>query len=338
MAKNPLFFSDRPAHTDPVPLNLVSADLHPSDPLSGVVALLHPAAVSANLISGKGDWAVRYAEFGLPSFCIALQGRCMLEVEGHLPLYLYKDDFVLLPATPAFTLSGGGSAPLVHFDPHKVAGRTTELRYGDPGGAPDMLALGGAFRFGGPNPALLVSLLPPVVHIRGSERLTQLVAMVGQEAGTERPGRDFMLSRLVELMLVEAMRQITVRDAPPGLLRGLGDERLAPALAVMHARVDHALTVGQLARVAALSRSAFHDRFTQKVGLAPMEYLQTWRMEIAKELLRGEGLPVSEVATRVGYGSTSTFTVAFTKRVGQTPARYARRSRIPDDRRFIAVE
>lgn len=287
MANNPKYFSDRP----------VQSDRQPSDPLSEVVSLLRPRAVSANLITGKGSWAVRHVEYGLPSFCIVLAGRCMLEVEGHLPLVLYAEDFVLLPATLRFTLSGG---------------------------APDMRALGGAFRFGGTNPGLLVSLLPPVVHIRGSERLSQLVAMVGAEAGTGLPGRDFMLSRLVELMLVEAMRQTTVRDAPPGLLRGLGDERLAPALAQMHARMDHAWTVGQLARVAALSRSAFYERFTQKVGAAPMEYLQSWRMEIAKELLRGEGLPVAEVATRVGYGSTSTFSVAFVRQVGQSPVRYAR--------------
>jgi transcriptional regulator GlxA family with amidase domain len=133
-----------------------------------------------------------------------------------------------------------------------------------------------------------------------------------------------MLGRLVEVMLVEAMRQATAGRAPPGLLQGLGDARLAPALKQLHARVAHPWTVGELAMTAAMSRSAFSERFTQRVGMAPMEYLQAWRMEIAKRLLRGERMPVSAVAERVGYGSTSTFTVAFSRRVGQSPARFAR--------------
>ncbi len=132
-----------------------------------------------------------------------------------------------------------------------------------------------------------------------------------------------MLSHLIGMMLVEAMRSTTAGLAPPGLLRGLGDERLAGALKAMHAEVDRAWTVSELAKSAALSRSAFFDRFTRTVGVAPMEYLLSWRTEIAKDLLRREGLSVAEVAERVGYGSTSTFSVAFSRQVGQSPSRYA---------------
>jgi len=148
--------------------------------------------------------------------------------------------------------------------------------------------------------------------------------MVGEEYEGRQPGGDYMLSRLVGMLLVEAMRWTTAGSAPPGLLRGLGDDRLAPALRQLHARVDHAWTVDQLAQVAALSRSAFFDRFTRAVGATPMAYLLSWRMELAKELLRREGLAVAEVAERVGYGSTSTFSVAFSRHVGQSPSRFAR--------------
>src|SRR5690606_34287818 len=126
---------------------------------------------------------------------------------------------VLLPATPAFTLCGGDPMQPAHLDPRKVAGRTTELRYGEHEGVPDMRSLGGSFQFGGTNPGLLVSLLPAVVHVRGSGRLSQLVAWVAAESCDQLPGHDFMRSRLVELMLIEAMRQTAVRNAPPGLLR-----------------------------------------------------------------------------------------------------------------------
>lgn len=296
-----------------------------SDPLSDVVRLLHPRAVFANLISGKGDWAVRYAEYGQPGFCIVLEGTAVLAVDGHAPITIGAGDFVLLPATPAFTLSSLVPAPPVFIDPKLVPGGQGERRHGDPDGAPDMRSLGGAFLFDSAQAGLLVSLLPAVVHVRGAGRLMQLVQMVGEEYHDAKPGNAYMLSRLVEMLLVEAMRWTSAGNAPPGLLRGLGDERLAVALKRIHARIDHAWTVGELAQAAALSRSTFFDRFARTVGVPPMEYLLGWRMQVAKDLLRRDGLSVGEVAQRVGYGSTSAFSVAFSRHVGEPPSRYARR-------------
>lgn len=295
-----------------------------SDPLSEVVRLLHPRAAFANIISGKGNWAVRYAEFGLPSFCIMLDGSCQLTVDGHAPMTICAGDFVLLPTTPAFTISSFTPAPPIYLDPHQVASLHRELRYGEQEGPPDMRSLGGSFLFDCSDPGLLVSLLPKVVHVRDSVRLSQLVQMVGEESADQKPGSEFMLSRLVELLLVEAMRSAAAENAPPGLLRGLGDERLARALKQMHACIDQPWTVEQLAKIAALSRSAFFERFTRMVGVAPMAYLLAWRMEIAKELLRDDKLTVAEVAERVGYGSASTFSMAFSRHVGQPPSHYAR--------------
>lgn len=295
-----------------------------TDPLSDIVRLLHPRAAFANLIGGKGDWAVRYSEYGLPSFCIVLDGSCLLAVDGHEPIAIHAGDFILLPATPAFTLSSFAPAMPVFMDPNQVASAHRELRYGEQDGPADMRSLGGAFLFDSADPGLLVSLLPAVVHVQGSARLSQLVRMVGEESAEQKPGSEFMLSRLAELLLVEAMRSTTAGSAPPGLLRGLGDERLARALKQLHARIDHAWTVDQLAKLAALSRSAFFERFTRMVGVAPMEYLLAWRMAVAKELLRDDELAVAEVAERVGYGSTSAFSVAFSRYVGQAPSQYAR--------------
>ncbi|MBE1162359.1 AraC family transcriptional regulator [Dyella acidiphila] len=295
-----------------------------SAPLSEVVRLLRPRAVFANLISGKGNWAVRYSEFGQPSFCIVLEGGCVLSVDGHAPINLAIGDFVLLPTTPAFKISSHAPAPPIELDPQQVAGGVAELRYGEQRGHPDMRSLGGSFQFNEAGPAMLIALLPRVVHVQGSRRLTQLVQMVGEEVADRKPGNEFMLSRLVELMLVEAMRAASTENAPPGMLRGLGDERLVPALKHMHARIDHAWSVAQLAKTVAMSRSAFFERFTRLVGAAPMEYLLAWRMEIAKELLRKNDLTAAQIAERVGYASASAFSVAFSRHVGTPPGRYAR--------------
>lgn len=295
-----------------------------SDPLSEVVRLLHPRAVFANVISGKGNWAVRFSEFGRPSFCILLDGSCQLAVDGHEAITISAGDFVLLPTTPAFTISSVAPAPPVHLDPFALVGGKTEVRYGEQTGPADMRSLGGSFLFDCADAGLLVSLLPAVVHVQGSQRLSLLVRMVSEETSDEQPGGEFMRSRLVEMLLVEAMRSTTTGSAPPGLLRGLGDERLAIALKLMHAHIDRAWTVDQLAKAAALSRSSFFERFSRTVGVAPMEYLLGWRMEIAKDLLKNDELSVTEVAERIGYGSTSTFSVAFSRHVGVAPSRYGR--------------
>ena len=133
-----------------------------------------------------------------------------------------------------------------------------------------------------------------------------------------------MLARLLEVLVVEALRSTAGTAASAGLARGLADERLAAALRSMHASPAQPWTVAQLAREAALSRSAFFERFNRVLGVAPMEYLLTWRMALAKDLLRRDDCGMAEIAERTGYSSVNTFGVAFTRHVGMPPGRYAR--------------
>ena len=293
-----------------------------NDPLSEVITLLQPRAVFSRQISGAGRWGVRYSAFGQPSFCAVLAGSCLLTVDGHRALTLEAGDFVLLPATPGFTMSGFEPAKLEHLDPKVTSTVQGEIRHGRRGGRPDVRLLGGWFVFDSPDSTLLVSLLPSLVHVRGIERLSTLVRLVGEEASERKSGRDLVLTRLVEVLLIEALRSAPGDDARPGLLRGLIDPQLAPAIREMHAQLARSWTVAQLAKTAALSRSAFFARFMRTVGLPPMEYLLAWRMEVAKDLFRRQDVGIADVAERVGYGSASTFSTAFSRHVGQPPGRY----------------
>src|SRR6185295_9960212 len=159
------------------------------------------------------------------------------------------------------------------------------------------------------------------------ERLSTLVRLVGDESIEQRAGRDLVLTRLVEVLLIEALRAAPGDDAPPGLLRGLANARLAPAIRQMHSQLARSWTVSLLARTAGMSRSAFFERFTNTVGLPPMEYLLAWRMAVAKDLLRREDVKLDEVAEHVGYCSASTFSTAFSRHVGRPPGRYSREGR-----------
>jgi AraC-like DNA-binding protein len=294
-----------------------------ADPLSEVITLLRPRAVFMKGISGAGRWGVRYSEFGHPSFCAVVEGSCRLAVEGQDALTLEAGDFVLLPTTPGFTLSGFEPVTPEFIDPKATPSPEAEVRHGRPGVPPSVRLLGGYFIFGSDDAGLLAQLLPAQVHVRGVGRLSVLVRFLAEEANEQRVGRDLVLDRLVEVLLIEALRLTQRSDAPPGLLRGLGDARLAEAIRQIHADPARLWTAAQLAKEAALSRSAFFDRFNRHVGLPPMEYLLAWRMAIAKDLLRYRGMAIAAVAERVGYGSASTFSTAFSRHVGQPPGRYA---------------
>ncbi|WP_321907949.1 AraC family transcriptional regulator [Paraburkholderia sp. J11-2] len=294
------------------------------DPLAEVVALLQPGASISKRVSGAGAWRIRRTDAGQPFYCAILEGSCRLEVDGQAPLTLEPDDFVLIPEAHGFAMSSLDPATTQTTDTTPVAQLSGEYRLGDLSGPPNMQMLVGYCVFGSPDAALLVSLLPQRIHVRGEKRLATLVQLVRDESRAQRPAREVVLARLLEVLLIEALRSTGDASATPGLLRGLGDPRLAPALRRMHESPTVPWTVAQLAKEAALSRSAFFERFRRAVGVAPMEYLLGWRMAIARNLLRRETQGVAEVALRVGYSSASTFSVAFTRHVGVPPAQYAR--------------
>lgn len=298
-----------------------------SDPLSQVIQHLRPRAVISKGITAAGNWAVRYSAFGHPGFCAMTEGRCRLAIEGMAPVDLVEGDFLLLPSVPAFTMSGGGPAPVLRLDPSTAPPPDRELRYGLQDGPPDMRQMGGWFVLGSPDAVLVVSLLPRLIHLRGVPRLAQLVRLLGEEAAQDAPGRDMILERLVEILLIEALRAAPAEGTQPGLLQGLADPRIATALRRIHEDVAQPWTVEGLARAAGLSRSSFFDRFARRVGMRPMEYLNGWRMAVAKDLLRQPGLSLDEVAGRVGYGSASTFSIAFSRHVGMPPGRFSRQDK-----------
>ena len=301
-----------------------------TDPLAEVVTLLQPAVRASKIVNGAGRWSVRRAEYGQPYYCVILGGSSRIVVDGHAPIALQEGDFVLIPAAHGFTMTSLDPPTSENIDSPFVL-LNGEVRVGIQSGPPDVRLLVGHFVFDSPDAALLVSLLPQLVHVRGEKRLATLVQLVREESREQRPARDVVLARLMEVILIEALRSTAGTTASPGLVRGLADARLAIAIRQMHESPTRPWTVAQLAKEAALSRSAFFERFSRAVGVAPMEYLLAWRMALAKNLLRRNEGGVAEIAERVGYSSASTFSVAFSRYVGVPPTRYAREQREPQD-------
>ena len=295
------------------------------DPLAEVVTLLQPGARLSKLIHGASPWRIRRSEAGQPFYCVVLEGGCVVTLAGEEPLELRAGDFALIPAVQDIAIASLVPPPRGHDTLAPTPLGNGEFRLGPAGAAVDLRMVAGHCSFESPDASLLVSLLPRLVHVRGEQRLATLVQLVREETRQQRPAREIVLSRLMEVLLIEALRSTSGTPAPPGLVRALADGRLAAAIRGMHERPTQAWTVAELAKVAALSRSTFFERFNREVGVAPMEYLLAWRMALAKDLLRRGAGRMAEIAERVGYASASTFSVAFARHVGVPPTAYARR-------------
>lgn len=293
------------------------------DPLTSVVTLLQPKMAYSKIVTGAGRWGVRGEFDDAPLFCcVVLEGKMRYTVDS-AQLLVEAGDFVLIPSMSKFSASSFEPPLEDEWQSAPALLDNGEHRNGSVADEADVKTLVGFCHLTSPDSALLLTLLPKLVHIRGDARLSSLVQLVIDESRARRPGRDVVLERLLEVLLIEALRSSNNAVASPGLLRGLADMRLANALRRIHETPEAPWTVALLAKESALSRSAFFARFSAALGITPMDYLLSWRMALARRFLKKNN-PIAEVATRVGYSSSSTFTVAFARYTGMPPGQYAR--------------
>ncbi|WP_337002000.1 MULTISPECIES: AraC family transcriptional regulator [unclassified Microbacterium] len=170
----------------------------------------------------------------------------------------------------------------------------------------------------------LVRALPDVIVLPLDEVATLRPALdlLFTEVDNVRCGRPLLADRLFEVVLIQLLRWMldhsSALDLPPGLLPGLADERLAPALVAMHEAPGETWTLETLARTATMSRSAFAARFKDVLGRSPGDHLTDWRLTVAQEQLRA-GRSVTAVAAELGYASPSAFSRVFAQRIGRSP-------------------
>jgi AraC-like DNA-binding protein len=131
-----------------------------------------------------------------------------------------------------------------------------------------------------------------------------------------------VLAKLSELLFVETVRRYveSLPDGQTGWFGGLRDPHVARALALLHRDLARHWTVDDLGREVGLSRSALADRFIRLIGVPPMHYLVSWRMQVATQKLRS----IAQVAEIVGYESEAAFSRAFKKAFGTAPATWRR--------------
>jgi AraC-like DNA-binding protein len=177
----------------------------------------------------------------------------------------------------------------------------------------------------------LMSLLPPVIHVPadpvGGRDIAAIVELLAMEVGMRRPGSRAAAARLIDTLLIAAIRHWLDRqtgDESPSWLRALRDPALARVVAVLHERPAEPWTVESLAREVHLSRATLARRFAAVVGEPPLTYLARWRMHLAAQRLKYSSDTVETIARDVGYTSEYVFNRAFSRHRGAPPGRFRR--------------
>lgn len=294
------------------------------DPFSQIISMLNPQASFSKRVHACGPFRVCRDDVNEAFYCALLSGQVALEIEGKVPLILNAGDFVLIPTVKSFTFSSLNPPPPKDLLSRSVEGEDGIHWIGLSEGEPEVQQLIGHCTFASPDVDLLLSLLPNFAVVRGEGRLTALTDLLRDETRADRPARNVVIEHLLQVLLIEAFRSASAPEASTGLFHGLADRSIGPSLRALHAAPEHAWTVPKLAKQVGLSRSAFFTRFSGVVGMAPMGYLQSWRMTLAKHMLRTGLISIAEISSRIGYGSSSAFSTAFTRHVGTSPAQYAK--------------
>ncbi|MCR6483086.1 AraC family transcriptional regulator [Amycolatopsis sp. OK19-0408] len=298
------------------------------DVLSDLLHRAHAADALVRQLIQRPPWSMTFADVPPLTLVATLGGHAFVRLGAEPPVRLAAGDIALVsttgytiaddPATaPQVVIRGGRKYPITA----EVSPRAPRT-YGD--GAPGATTmLRGAYELHGVAAERLLAMLPPLAVVPAGPRTRAALDLLAVEVARDEPGQDAVLARLLDLVLVLALRAWCA-ESPPPWFRALDDAEVGEALRLLHAEPAGRWTVAGLAARVGLSRAAFAARFARLVGEPPLAYLTGWRMTLAADLLRDTEDTVAAVAKAVGYDDPFAFSVAFKRVRGASPSDWRR--------------
>jgi AraC-like DNA-binding protein len=301
------------------------------DQLSEVFDLVEVRGLLSGGFAVRGPWVSRAAVEGPLKLIAMVSGRARLTTDGVDGwIELEPGDVAILNNRSWLELQGGtGDGQPREIIPEEND-PSTRLTGADCG--TDDVVIGGRVDLNPAGQALLLQALPPVGHVRASaataSNLRGCLDRLFDEVARNRIGSAFAVRQYGQLLTLEVLRAyVEQSELPSGWLRALTDERLRPALALMHTEPGRPWRLDQLAHAAAMSRTSFAERFRSVAGVPPLTYLNRWRMLLAQRALRDGDVRIGSLASGLGFASESAFSTAFKREVGESPLRYRYRVR-----------
>ena len=284
-------------------------------------------------------WCLRVVDEAPLTLLAIARGEAWVSPDGDQPVRLGPGDVAVARGPDHYTIADpADAAPSVYIHPGQdcrsptgesmAEAMTLGVRTwgNDPNGPTVMLV--GAYESLGDVSDRLLRALPPLLTLERAAWDSTLATMLCDEAMREEPGQSAVLDRLLDLVLISALRAWFSRPEaePPAWFRAHADPVVGRALRLMHGNPSHPWTLARLAVEVGASRSALARRFHDRVGEPPMTFLTEWRLALAADLLCEPDATVTSVASKVGYGSPFALSTAFKRVRGISPREHRARA------------
>jgi AraC-like DNA-binding protein len=303
------------------------------DPLSALLANVRADGALFDRSIVLAPWTIRFQHCTGVTIIVMLQGHGSLSLDDGSAAWLGSGDAAIVTGGTPFTISDGvdGSLEPTEIvrtaDGCTVAGRAIDAEIGlgvhrcataDPDST---VVLTGGYEVPDGAKRRLLSTLPSLIVVRDEGSLCPVTDLTLAEISADQPGRQAVLDRLLDLLLLTALREWFERQGPaaPAWYQALTDPIAGTVLRLMHDAPERPWTVGSLAQEAGVSRATLARRFAEVVGEPPMAYLTSWRLSLAVDLLQRSDDKVETIARKVGYGSGFGLSVALKRVYGIRP-------------------
>jgi AraC-like DNA-binding protein len=298
------------------------------DPLGEALHFVRMRGVFYCRSEFTAPWGLTLPPFkGCMMFHVITSGQCYVEVKGTKRALLRPGDLALIPHGEGHRLVSerGVAAPRLFDLPRDLVSERYEIiRHG--GGGASSTIICGVVRFDEPAAYDLTRLLPRLIALNAGKSLDNdwmrsTLRFMATEARHLRPGGDTVITRLADVLVIQAIRSWLAADPviQSGWLGALRDKQIGHAIGLIQRDPVGHWTVASLASAVGMSRSAFAARFTRLVGEPAMRYVTRWKMYAAMSSLRDEGTSLSDLASRLGYESVAAFSRAFKRVIGLAP-------------------
>jgi AraC-like DNA-binding protein len=308
------------------------------DPLAAL--LDGPRAHGAFLLRSvlTPPWSLRIEDRSPLTVVAMVRGDAWVVPDGGAPVPLAEGDVVIIRGPDPYLVADDPATP-----PQALILPGDECRTPDGGHLTELVDLGirtwghgldgptvmltGTYGMNGEVSKRLLAALPSLIVLRGDEWSSPLVPLLAAEIVRDVPGQETVLDRLLDLLLISALRTWFARPDAPAWYRAHTDPVVGQALRLLQHQPAEPWTVAKLAANAGVSRAAFARRFTEALGEPPMGYLTGWRLALAADLLRQRPeLTIGAVAHQVGYGGAFALSAAFKRVYGASPQAYRTRT------------
>ena len=281
------------------------------DALSKLLQDVRPQGALFSRTVSRAPWSLRFVRGAAVTLVTMIGADAWLTPGAGEPVRLAARDVALVTGPAPFVVADSPStAPTLTVD-------STWLDTRVPGAA----LLTGTYDARGSVSDRVLGALPPVAVVSAAAPPMEIVL---REIAGDRPGRQAVLDRALDVLLVDTLRAWFDRpeSSAPAWYRAYTDPVIGQGLRLVDENPAHAWTVAELASKVGLSRATFAKRFTDLVGQPPMAYVTEWRLCLAVDQLRTTDATVDTIARRVGYANAYALSVAFKRVYGTRPSEH----------------